>query len=855
VSEPFYTQDRRLLRIHTALGKDKLLLRSVHTYEEISRPFRFELELFSKDDDIKYGSIIGTNVSFLVQHLPETHSRYFNGFVTSFGHGRHVGRFTSYHATVRPWLWFLGLTSDCRIFQKMTAPDVIKKVLDESAVAEYEDKLTGSYQAKDWCVQYNETNLAFVSRIMETEGIYYYFLHENGKHTMVLADDKDAPKQCGRLNKIRYRPLPAKRAKTLISMDPKGNLAGVHQGEPDVITDWNGARELKTGKWALQDFNFETPNQSLLAETAGVAEGDNAEYQRYAYPGLHDTVDAGTARSKLAMEREEAAYEVVRGESTYTPLLPGGTFEMDEHPRRDANSKWLVTAIEHVAFEASYNFLPNDTGGERLPEPEQHYINRFTAIPASTVFRPRPVTPRPRIDGTQTALVVGPSGEEIHTDEHGRVRLHFWWDRRSKKDETSSPWVRVSQPWAGKAWGAVALPRIGQEVVVAFLEGDPDRPLVVGRVYNADQVPPYALPDNMTRTVIKSYSSKGGGGFNELRIEDKKGEEQIFVHAEKDYHIRVKNIRKELIAKDRHLIVQGKRFEKVTENRNLHVEADRVEKVDGDENVTVVGNRKEKIDGTVGVKIGGDRNHEITGDATTKVSGKQAVKVVGDAGLDVGGKRLEKTGGDAILKAGGNRNVKAGGDVTVQSGSAMNLKSGAAFAVDATGAIHIKSAAAIVIESTAQISLKVGGNFVDVGSGGVSIVGMPVNINSGGAAGAGAGCTVPAMLADPPPPVAPEAPEAVVDPEEPDNADPGQATEVTPDEVPLPKPKPRRKTRLEPVTWLDHEGGGSVPAAVALAQAASSGAPFCEECAQARGEPAPEQSESESDETTEALMR
>ncbi|MGH9903076.1 MAG: type VI secretion system Vgr family protein, partial [Pyrinomonadaceae bacterium] len=373
--------------------------------------------------------------------------------------------------------------------------------------------------------------------------------------------------------------------------------------------------------------------------------------------------------------------------------------------------------------------------------------------------------------GTQTAVVVGPPGEEIFTDKYGRVKVQFHWDREGKYDEKSSCWVRVSQNWAGKRWGAMFIPRIGQEVIVDFIEGDPDRPIITGRVYNGASMPPYALPDEMTKSAIKTNSSKGGAGFNELRFEDKKGKEQIFIHAERNKDIRVKNDLLEWVGNDSHRIIKKKHYEKVEEKKHLIVVQDQIEKVEGDEHLIVVGDRLEKIDGKRHLKVGGNKH--------------------------------EKVGGNKNVDVASNLNEKVGQKVSMDAGMDIHQKAGMNYAVDAGMAVHIKAGMTCVIEAGLQLTIKAGASFIDIGPAGISIVGTPlVNINSGGAAGSRGGCSPTA----PEPPEDPEvAEEALVA----DTAEPGEAVEMPPPKAPA-----------KPTTYS--------PGALVLKQAAENGTPFCD---------------------------
>jgi type VI secretion system secreted protein VgrG len=404
-------------------------------------------------------------------------------------------------------------------------------------------------------------------------------------------------------------------------------------------------------------------------------------------------------------------------------------------------------------------------------------------MPADQPFRPARVTPKPQIQGPQTAIVVGPSGEEIHTDKYARVKAQFHWDRYGNGDENASCWIRVAQGSAGKGWGNLTLPRIGHEVIVEFLEGDPDRPIITGQVYNADAMPPYTLPGEATKTTIKTNSSKGGGGFNELRFEDKKDSEQIFLHAARDLESRIENDAKEWVGNEQHLIVKKDQFETV----------------EGNSNRTVKGNTLSKVEGDLGETINGAHHFQVDGAEHLTVKGDHFVAVDGDEN--------QKFAKNVNLEAAQKISIKATGDYHAKT---MN------FAIDAGGTVHIKGASSVVIEGSSQVSLKAGGSFVDVSAGGVTLTGPSVKINSGGAAGSGSGSSPTA-------PAAAEPPDPPEPPVEAATAEAGQAIELSP----------------APATPASYS-----PASVVLQQAAQDGTPFCEECARAAEEEAAEQTTS-----------
>jgi type VI secretion system secreted protein VgrG len=513
-----YTQKTRGLQLTTPLGPDVLLLTSMSGEEQMSRLFSYELRMLADNESIQASDIVGKKVTFSVEY-PNGEKRYFNGIVNRFAFLGTGDRLSEYRAQVVPWLWFLTLTSNCRIFQNKSVPDIIKAVFGKHGLTDFDDQMKGTHPTWDYCVQYRETDFNFVSRLMEQEGIFYFFRHEQGKHTLVLADQKSAYQDCVD-NEVKF----------------ESNLGGP---DPfDQITSWEHQYEFRVGKWAQTDYNFETPSTSLMTNTSTtVSLPGITKYEMYDYPGEYEKKNDGEAETKLRMEAEEVGYDMVHGTSYCRSFTPGGKFKLQKHHAEgEAGKGFVIVGVRHWAGVGGTYV----TGGDQA---QSGYGNSFTCIPDSVVFRPARVTAKPYVHGAQTALVVGPSGEEIYPDKYGRVKVQFYWDREGKKDENSSCWIRVAHPWSGKQWGMISIPRVGQEVVVSYLEGDPDRPLITGMVYNAETMPPYTLPDNKTQTGIKTRSTMKGGAdnFNELRFEDKKGSEEVYFHAEKDFNRVVEN--------------------------------------------------------------------------------------------------------------------------------------------------------------------------------------------------------------------------------------------------------------------------------------------------------------------------
>ena len=626
-----YTQENRMIELTTPLGKDVLLLQDFSGSEGISQLFNFQLHLLSENNSIAYDKIVGQRVSISIR-LADDSKRYINGFVSRFTQGRSDNRFTHYEAEVVPWPWFLTRTADCRIFQNMTIPAIITKIFNDLGFQDFKNLLGGSFETREYCVQYRETDFNFVSRLMEEEGIFYFFEHEQNKHTLVLANTPSAHKPCPTQAKTRYR----------------GTGGGMQK--EDTIHGWKVGQELKPGKFALTDYNFETPSTNLavnLPSTVKVANND--KFEVYDYPGEYPKKAEGDNLVKVRMQELEASHLVAQGESTCRAFVSGYTTDLTDHYRRDANQGYVLTEVHHFSSVGDTYFTEGVGSGA-----EETYSNKFTCIPKSVPFRPPRFTPRPVVHGSQTAMVVGKSGEEIWVDKYGRVKVQFHWDREGQKNENSSCWIRVSQPWAGKQWGAMWIPRIGQEVIVDFLEGNPDQPIITGRVYNAEAMPPYTLPDHQTRSTFKSRSSKGGGGsnYNELRFEDKKDKEQFFMHAEKHMDIRVKKDSREHIGENRHLIVKKDQKELVEGNKHGEVKKNHNQKIGGDLSINVTGKTQEKT-GMAYAHQAGTEIHLKAGTTVIIEAGVQiSLKAAGNF-VDIGPAGVAIKGTMVLINSGG----------------------------------------------------------------------------------------------------------------------------------------------------------------------------------------------------------
>jgi type VI secretion system secreted protein VgrG len=700
-----YTQDERIIGIDTPLGKDVLLLAGFTAREGVSQLMTLDAELLSENDAINFADIIGKRVSVRVD-LADDKIRYFNGFVSRFMQTGQDRRFTHYRAEIVPWLWFLTRTSDCRIFQNLAIPDIIEKIFHDLGFSDFRAALNGTYEPRDYCVQYRETDFNFVSRLMEQYGIFYFFEHEEKKHTLVLMDSSSGREPCPNQPSVRCR------------------MDGGNVGKEHVVTSCEIEQELKPGKYALTDYNFETPSLNLMSDvTTNVVVGGNTAYEIYDYPGEYEKKPQGESLAKLRMEEEEAAHFLLMGTSSCPAFTCGYKVDLEDHYRNDLNTAYLIVEVHHTATVGQAYLSAQSPS-------EETYANRFTCIPNATPFRPARVTPRPFVQGVQTAVVVGPGGEEIYTDKYGRVKVQFPWDREGKKNQSSSCWIRVSHPWAGKGWGAIAIPRIGQEVIVDFLEGDPDRPIITGRVYNAERMPPYGLPGAATQSGIKSNSSKGGGGDNEIRMEDAAGSEQIYIHAQKDEDIVVEHNKTELVKNTETITIVSDRTESVGGNETLSVAKNRTRNVAQNETVTVAQNQTLTVamnrTHTVGINeaitvgaaqevtVGGLRTLTVGAAQATTIGLSHTEKIGVNHSEDIGKNHKSAIGNDQSIDIGGNRTTTVAKDdsltigkkLSITVGEQISIKTGDAMIImkkDGTITIQGKD---ILIKGSGKIDVK-----------------------------------------------------------------------------------------------------------------------------------------------------
>ncbi len=704
-------------------GKELLVVKfSVN--ERISSPYEIDLTLIS-EDQIDFNEVLGKEALLVI--LGEEENRYFHGIILEFIQTGSRGRYIIYQTRVVPSLWLLSLAQGCRIFQNKNVQDIVKQVLTESGIISdrFSFRLTSTYNPREYCVQYRETNLNFISRLLEEEGIFYFFEHTEDKHLMVFGDSSLSYKPIIGNPDIPFHPIDA--------MVP----------EEETVHDFIFSRQIKSGKVTLKDFYFEKPSLDLKAQM----EGDS--YQKleiYDYPGIYTDNETGSHLAQIRLQEATTFKDKAKGKSVCPRFIPGFTFTLSDHDREDFNQEYLIVEALHKGSQ------PQVLEEMLMPDLKFSYSNEFTAIPSSVKYRPPRKTPKPFVKGAQTAIVVGPQGEEIYTDEHGRVKVQFHWDLEGKQDDKSSCWIRVSHAWAGAGWGAMYIPRIGHEVIVDFLEGDPDRPIITGRVYHGTNKPPYGLPGDKTKSTLMSNSSIGGGGLNELRFEDKKGEEEIYIHAQKDENtvvendqgISVGNDRSESIVRDRHLMVGRNKTEKVKQNKTIEVTGAHNETIGAGMSITigstltenVLVNYAETVGGAMEVTVGGAiaitagaAMAETVGAIKTEaVGGSKSENIGSGKSLNIGKDLNETIGNNKIVKVNKNlkEEIKEQHEETVGKEYILKAKKMQLVAKDE---ILIKSGKAeIVMKKNGNITIK--GNKINIkGSGDVIIKGSKIKEN------------------------------------------------------------------------------------------------------------------------------
>lgn len=639
----------------------KFGLASISGTEGLSELYAFNLSLGSGDTDIDATKIVGKAlcVKILLPNLSTT-ARYVHGLCSRFtASGDGTAANISYYAEIRPWLWQLQFTRNSRVFQNQKTPEIITSIFDDAGFKDYRNDTKATYAQREYTVQYQESAFDFISRLMEDEGIHYYFEHAADKHTLVLADDSTSATACAQTAEI----------------EPPDSTASWIR--PEHVQNTSFENGFTTGKYSLGDYNFKAPAQPLNAN-AKAASKVGGSLEIYEYPGGFTEKSAGDTIAGLRMDGYEGTAVSFSGGSYARGFTAGYSFKLKKHATKSRNADYL---LRRVSIHGSA-----DT-----------YSNSFEASEKKTKFRPLRVTPRPRIPGSQTALVVGPKDEEIYTDEFGRVKIQFHWDREGERDEKSSCWIRVAQMWAGKGWGSLYIPRVGAEVVVSFFDGDPDYPLVTGTVYNATQTVPYKLPDNKVKSTLLSRSTKKGTAGNEICFDDTKDKENFYIHAQKDQNFEVENDQIIHIKNSRQVFVQKDKPSVDVETKDL---------------LQVKGNRKITIQGGDSVESHtneGEYKHEVSKNFTIQVKG-DTLTIEANKDLIIKGKTvtIQSTGGDTTIKSAKHMTLKASMNMTQDAGQNLVVKAGMNGNIKAGMKLEIKGGMKVAIEGGMEVGIKGG---------------------------------------------------------------------------------------------------------------------------------------------------
>lgn len=646
-------------RLKTSLPDDTLRVHSCTSRESLSDLGDTTLTVLSERKDIQATELLG-QLATLTVALTDADPRHVSGYVTRFARSGFEGKHCVYQMTLKPWPWLMTRTSDCRIFQELTVPDIVKMVFDDHPMARFELKLMRPYRTWNYCVQYRETDFNFVARLLEHEGIYWYVQHDETGHKVVLCDSASA-----------HDSVPS--CATL----PFYGGAGQVPPQSAHVSNWSNVQCLQPGKVVITDYDFQRPSTSLQTSQSRKRDYDFSGGEIFDYPGGYQQTSDGTQYAEDRLDELQSAYDVYEGATNAQGVHVGHLLSLSRHPSDEQNAQYLVTGttlhLRQAVSEAG-------SGSTDLS-------CNFHCIPVTQQFRPLRRTPKPMVPGPQTAIVTGPAGEEIHTDKFGRVKVQFHWDRRGQRNELSSCWVSVAHPWAGANFGGVHIPRIGQEVVVGFLEGDPDAPIIIGRTYNGENLPPWDLPANATQSGFLTRSTKGGsyGNANAIRFEDKKGEEQVWIHAEKNQDIEVENDETHWVGRDRTKtidrhetnLVKGNRTETVNQDETITVHQNRTERVDLDEKISIGLNRSEDVGVNETISIGANQKIDIGGMKTETIT-MASMQNVGLGRMDnVGLGYNLNVGGLMATVVGLNQITTVGNAISITAGDRLSITVGA----------------------------------------------------------------------------------------------------------------------------------------------------------------------------------
>jgi type VI secretion system secreted protein VgrG len=710
----------------------------MHCREALSESYTATLDLANQDLAADPDLLLGRGCELITRR--DAHAVRLCGVVHRVEHrGTTAGHLLA-RAHVVPALHALAQRTNSLIFQEKTVPEILAAVLNAGLTPfnrSHRLDLQRTYPKREYCVQYRETDLEFVERLMAEEGIAYRFDHAGSEELMVLFDANT--------------PLPA-----FVTMDGGAvEIQGPEHGtaETEVVRHFDLVNRMQSTSSVVRDFDWTQPALDLTRESRGTdSQGMDREVYEYPppltigdYANPRYTAEDGAVQSRLRRELYKSNERRFSGLGYVTGFSPGQVFTLTGHGDALFDGDHALVRVEH--FGQAPEELTNATTSSPTADSER-YHNTFECVEKDVPFRPARAYVRPKIYGIQTAKVVGPAGEEIYTDEHGRIKVQFHWDRIGANDEKSSCWIRVSQSWAGPGWGFVFLPRIGMEVVVQFLEGDPDRPLVTGCVYNGQNTPPYPLPADKTKSTIKSNSSPGGNGSNEIRFEDAAGSEEVYIHAQKDMNevvehdhtTRVKNNHTntvdvndtESVGGDQSLTVSGNRTKTVKKDEKTTINQNRVEVVDIDETITVHGNRTETVDGNETITVHGNQTVTVDGDRSATVHGSEGTAVDGDQTQTVGGNRTAAVVGNQNVEVGGNANEAIDGNhgVTVGGNEDVLVSGNQSVQVDGNQNVHVSGNLGARADGNAQV--EAGSNLSLVAGSTATLQGATVHVTASG---------------------------------------------------------------------------------------------------------------------------
>ncbi len=655
--------------------------------ETMSELFTFQLDLAVEDEALDFAQIVGADATLTLNSVDS--ERVITGIISRLSQRATDAWYTIYSAEFVPKVWLLTQRYDCRIFQDKTALDIVQDVFKSAGLGELiKPDVRGTLKQRTYCVQYRESDWDFISRLLEEEGIYYFFQQTDKGTIMKIANVPQSHEDILGETTVPYH-------------TPSGLVP-----LPEWIYDIALAKRVRSGKVTLADYNFKTPRLDLRYEKTISGKG-NEKLEVYDYPGLYEIDQEGLRQAGLRIQAILAQEMELSGASQCRRLAPGHKFKIDNAPHDNFNGEYVLTSVQHAGTQP----LGENDQGSGLS-----YQNRFHAIPMAVPFRPQRVTPKPVVEGVQTAIVTGPAGEEVHTDEFGRVKVQFPWDRVGGKNDKSSCWVRVSQLWAGEGWGAMFIPRIGQEVIVDFIEGDPDRPIITGRVYNAVNMPPYGLDGEKTKSTIKSNSSKGGGGSNEYRFEDKKGSEEIYQHAQKDLTIVTENDKNQSTAHDETLKIGHDRTKKVGNNESTKIGVDRTEEVGNNEKIKIGNDRTESVGNNESIEIATNRTEKVGGNESISISGNRSERVGGNEAIEISGNRDGKIAGNDSWKVAGNESQQIGGAMDIKISGSLGMSVGSGSTMEVSGAMaqmisetfNCEAKDSVVIASDKDVAIKCG---------------------------------------------------------------------------------------------------------------------------------------------------